>query len=389
MWVLILLTFRLLPLVEGDDVVGVGDLVLEALGEALGILDVEVAAVRGGEVDLEADEGQGPVGLVEEVAVAVSVLLLRLVPLGVGLLDHLLDDAHELPDDLDPVLLLPLQVLELVVLVEDELAVDEGPHGAQPVLLDLEVPARDADHGDVLILGLGPDQGRGDRGAGLHDVEAGGGVGLRVDLALVLVAPDDEVHPVGQHLGRQVVGLVVRGVVLVDGEQVEPVLGLDVGPEPLDAVVPQGAEEALVTDVAQAVEGQLGLALLQQDGADLDVVDLGDAAEVVDEAGDLEQLEGAEVAGAARLVVVPVDGEDGDGDVDVLVLVVDVAERAAEDLVGVAQKLQLARLHAEAVPPQRAHHLEHGLPGRVVVVEEVASQQNHVYLVRCVSEVSK
>ena len=84
---------------------------------------------------------------------------------------------------------------------------------------------------------------------------------------------------------------------------------------------------------------------------------------------------------AARIVVVAVDGEDGDGDVDVRVLVVDGREGALEDLVGVGEELDLARLGAQAVLAEAAHHLVERLAGGLVVVEEVAAEEHHVDLV--------
>lgn len=49
-------------------------------------------------------------------------------------------------------------------------------------------------------------------------------------------------------------------------------------------------------------------------------------------------------------------------------------------LAAVAQHLQLARLIAETVGAKTAHDLIHGLPGRLVLMKEVASEENHVYV---------
>lgn len=49
-------------------------------------------------------------------------------------------------------------------------------------------------------------------------------------------------------------------------------------------------------------------------------------------------------------------------------------------LTAVAQHLQLARLVAVAVGTQAAHDLVHGLSGRLVLVEKVSSEQDHVHI---------
>jgi hypothetical protein len=170
----------------------------------------------------------------------------------------------------------------------------------------------------------------------------------------------------------------MRVVVLVDRQEIEEIGLLLAWPVEPDLVVPEGAVHALVPDVAQAVQGQLGFPFLQQDRLHMDVVRLGNATEVVDQPGHLQQVEGTIVAVAARVVVIPVDREHGDGDVDVGILVVDMGEGALEDFGGIAQKLELAGFHAKAVLSQRAHDLVHGLSRWLVVVEEVAAEQDHV-----------
>lgn len=68
---------------------------------------------------------------------------------------------------------------------------------------------------------------------------------------------------------------------------VEPVLGILARPEHLDALVPHLEVEALVANVADAVQRQLGIALLQENGLDLKAV-LERIFVVVDAAGELE-----------------------------------------------------------------------------------------------------
>lgn len=303
-----------------------------------------------------------------------------LEPLGGGLLNHLVHDLHEASRDFLPVVLFRLEALESLVAGEDKVPRDKGTHALEAELLDGELLTGDVEHGNVLGYGLAGHQRRGDGGARLHHVEARFGVLAGVDLALVLVAPDDEVHPVREDVFGQVRGGGIGVVVLVDGQEVEPVGGLDVGAEPLNLVVAKRAKHALVAHVAEAVQGEPRAALLEEDGLGLDVVGLGDAAKVVDEAGDLQQVEGAKVTLAAGVVVVAVDGEDGDGDVDVGVLIVDVVEGAFKVVAGVAEELELAGPGTQAVLAEAAHHLVHGLAGGFVVVKEVAAEEDHVDL---------
>lgn len=96
--------------------------------------------------------------------------------------------------------------------------------------------------------------------------------------------------------------------------------------------------------------------------------------------------------------------EDWDCDVDVLVVVVDVVERPIPPikisptpstaisknpqemasplkvLTRVAQHLELTRLVAEAIHSQGPHHLIHRLAGRLVLVEQVAGEEDHVHV---------
>jgi len=213
-------------------------------------------------------------------------------------------------------------------------------------------------------------------------VETRLGVLAGVDQALVLVAPDDQVEPGRQDLLREVAGRRVGVVVLVEGEQIEKVALLLAGAEELDLVIAKGPKHSLVPDVAQAEQGELGASLLQEDRLDLDVVGLGDATKVVDEPRRLQEVERAKVPVAARVVVVAVDGEDWEGHVDVGVLIVDVAEGALENLGRVAEELELAGLHPEAVLPEGPDDLVHGFPRGFVVVEEVPGEENHVDLLR-------
>lgn len=118
----------------------------------------------------------------------------------------------------------------------------------------------------------GRERGR-DAAAGLDDLVLLAGDLLRLDSAVVLVAPDDQIHRVVEAVLRHGrLGHVrdaarsasvckgLRAPVLMDDEQVEVLLGVDSRAEHGDAVATHLGVEALVTDVADAVQGELGLA---------------------------------------------------------------------------------------------------------------------------------
>jgi len=84
--------------------------------------------------------------------------------------------------------------------------------------------------------------------------------------ALVLVAPNDQVEEVGDLALEDafVPGSVVDEaleLVLVQHQDVEPVVPVLVGSLELDGFVLEGEIESLLRDVAEAVERDLGLAL--------------------------------------------------------------------------------------------------------------------------------
>ena len=76
--------------------------------------------------------------------------------------------------------------------------------------------------------------------------------------------------------------------------------------------------------------------------------------------------------------MVPMDGKDRDPHVDVQILIIHMVKGTLEILTGITEHLQLTRFITQAVHPDRAHHLVHGLPGRLVLVEQIPSQQHHV-----------
>lgn len=142
----------------------------------------------------------------------------------------------------------------------------------------------------------------------------------------MLVSPDDELDRIIEHaFGDELLGpmldtwLVSIGSVgpnppiLVDQKDVEPVVFGNLsafGHVHLDAIRPQLIVHALVLDVADAVEGKVGVTLAEQDGTNLDPLILGligfvgreiDFAKVVQNAGHGQDVEGTQRSFLGRL----------------------------------------------------------------------------------------
>lgn len=182
--------------------------------------------------------------------------------------------------------------------------------------------------------------------------------------------------------------------------------------------------EPLVSDVADSKHGELGLALSEQDRLDLDPRFSGLfvrrripwqllAAKVVDETARGEDVECAQCAFwtcSLRIVVVAVDGEDWDLDVEVWVVVVDGGEAVEKGSVsasfassevgvacerdsvpislvtclysypGVGDDLEANRSVPHAVLSEEGDRLVQRSSRRLVLVEEVSSQEEHIHL---------
>jgi hypothetical protein len=145
--------------------------------------------------------------------------------------------------------------------------------------------------------------------------------------------------------------------------------------------ITEGAKKSLIADVADAVEGELGTTLLQQNGLDEEAIRFGRAAVVVQQSRDLEHVECSQMPVTRRVVVVAMNCEDWNCNVEIMVFIVDMVEGAGERLAGVAEHLQLAGTVAQAVQPQRSHHLIESLARRGILVEEVAGQEDQIDIV--------
>mmetsp|Transcript_2005 Transcript_2005/g.4482 ORF Transcript_2005/g.4482 Transcript_2005/m.4482 type:complete len:236 (+) Transcript_2005:1139-1846(+) len=203
------------------------------------------------------------------------------------------------------------------------------------------------------------------------------GIHAPFDGALVLVPPHDEVHAVGQQRLLDVAlhrdPCPTGQPVLVDRHQVEPRVSLrSRRSRHRDFLAVEAARQPLVPHVAEPVERQLGRSLLDEDRRECDLLDVGGAAEVVDEVSGGEEVEGRQAAVTSRVVVVAVDGEDRQLDVVVRVLVVHLAVLAMKVRRLVTDDLELDLPIPQAVVAQHLHAPLQGLARWLVVVEEVA-----------------
>jgi hypothetical protein len=76
----------------------------------------------------------------------------------------------------------------------------------------------------------------------------------------------------------------------MDGHQIEPIALLGIWSEELHSSVAEGTEEALVSDIAHAVQRELRMPFLEENGFDRDIIRLGGAAVVVHQTRDLKEV---------------------------------------------------------------------------------------------------
>ena len=103
----------------------------------------------------------------------------------------------------------------------------------------------------------------------------------------MLVTPNDEVKELRQEAFGKIARLGIRVMILVYTCEVEPFVLVQVGLEELHISVTKCSEEALVSDVAHAVQREFRGTLLKQDRLDLYVVGFRCSAVVVQETGHL------------------------------------------------------------------------------------------------------
>eukprot|EP00411_Alexandrium_monilatum_P079144 CAMPEP_0175625248 /NCGR_PEP_ID=MMETSP0096-20121207/70370_1 /TAXON_ID=311494 /ORGANISM="Alexandrium monilatum, Strain CCMP3105" /LENGTH=438 /DNA_ID=CAMNT_0016930577 /DNA_START=149 /DNA_END=1462 /DNA_ORIENTATION=+ len=355
-------------LVEQQDLVRVGDAVPEMLAKGLGVQDVEACV-------LDAQPHQRQRGDLQPGRTSRRQLSLPPVHLFLTLCDHSVNLACEgIPDGLGVCAQQPQ-------IRQGEVTDHQWPHGPERHGRAAEAVRPNVYHDDVLDLRLPHRQRCRHRGARLHDVELAHRTLLWVDVAIVLMAPDDKVQEVGQHLlmNGGLVGhtaLVALVPVLMQDHDVEPVLRVR-GRLEADLSGLEGPVEPLVADVPQAVNRQLRPPLPHEHGSHDDVLEVLRAAKVVHEAGHLQEVSRTEVALTARIVMVAVDHEEGDLHVGVDVLVVD---KAAGEEGWIADHLEHDLTGAKAVAPQQLHGAVEGAPARLVFVEEVPAMEDEVGL---------
>jgi hypothetical protein len=124
----------------------------------------------------------------------------------------------------------------------------------------------------------------------LADEEALRGALHRLNLALVLMAPNDEVEEVCQHILVNVVLLRMCNTILMQHQDAEPRLGVVLRTVEAHLLRREGSVEALVTNVSHAIDGNFGVAFREQYRANSDLINGGALAKVVDEVAHTQQI---------------------------------------------------------------------------------------------------
>ena len=129
---------------------------------------------------------------------AVSFLLaLGFLPLGRGLLDQLLHDAGQVSRECGAVVVLLRDLGCLLLIGKHNVFVYKGSHRLQADRFGFAFASGDAQDGDLLRQSLPCNQGGGNRRPGLHDPETHHRVVVRLNVAFMLMTPDDKVQECG------------------------------------------------------------------------------------------------------------------------------------------------------------------------------------------------
>lgn len=82
-------------------------------------------------------------------------------------------------------------------------------------------------------------------------------------------------------------------LILMNAHQIEPVLLLCTRLKKLDLSVSKGSKQAFISNIAHTIQGKLRLALLQQDWLDDNIIRFRGPSVVVEQTGNLEQIQGS------------------------------------------------------------------------------------------------
>lgn len=193
------------------------------------------------------------------------------------------------------------------------------------------------------------------------------------------MTPDNEIRQVGKAVLRQVLSAMSNSI-LVHHKDVEPLLLVVVQSEEGHPVVRDVPMEAFLRQCADAVERDVHVVLAEQNRRDFDLVHVHLFAKIVDQAGCAQDVEHREGVLAVRIVVVTVNAEDRQPNVQVLVQVVQVLEalRVRNAIAGddIEQNLTVAH----DMLTQDLHASGQRLRARLVLVKQVAAQQNEICL---------
>lgn len=87
------------------------------------------------------------------------------------------------------------------------------------------------------------------------------------------MAPDDDVEKLVEELLGNVVLRAVCHSILMNNEDVEPIIGLVRRTKEIDLVLEKDTMETLVTYRAETVDGQVGRSFSEEQGMDVDVLE--------------------------------------------------------------------------------------------------------------------
>lgn len=145
--------------------------------------------------------------------------------------------------------------------------------------------------------------------------------------ALVLMSPHDEMKELRNHILSDRVAPTTAQVhtlvlVLMQHEYVEPAVAIFQRTFELDLAILERNIQTLVLHVADAVDGQLGLALDKQNRLHFDILYIRHLPEVIDIIVAVHEVYVRQVFEAARIVMITVNHKDGHLDAQILVHVV-------------------------------------------------------------------
>mmetsp|Transcript_5093 Transcript_5093/g.6366 ORF Transcript_5093/g.6366 Transcript_5093/m.6366 type:complete len:268 (+) Transcript_5093:444-1247(+) len=216
------------------------------------------------------------------------------------------------------------------------------------------------------------------------------------DKTLVLVSPDDEVHPFRYHtLMNAVFAPASQIAILMQGKQIEKSRGGRFvrrrTEEPHFLPLPH-AIQTLIPHTPQPIKRHRRTPLPNNHRPNLNLIHLTLPPEIIHQIRHTQQIQRRQRpvpltsrAGPAvtrRIVVIPVYRKHGQVHGVVIVFVIRARKRGGGEVLGlVGEDFEGDGVRAEAVAAEDFHCAVEGLTGGFVVVEEISGEEDHVALV--------